>query len=234
MQLPRGKYAETIDNFWLYTVSWRSLPLFLCLSLTPCPPQMLAAIGETFETPYVPTAESEPSSTEAPPPSTIPSSFSNEITGVIVSSRKAFYRINIWTRTSSAADEERIKNIGKHFKYGVLGLEKGLTISERDKVSSDVEFVSHKDSQAKVRSCSLRVFRRRRADQTLTITVRYQGEQVDRLIPPRLIVVQQDRMGNEGDDSVVFLTAIPPCVLSPSSLLPTPLLRFNRPFFEFT
>ena len=116
--------------------------------------QMLAAIGETFETPYVPTADSEPSATEAPPPSTVPSSFSNEITGVIVSSRKAFYRINIWTRTSTAADEERIKNIGKHFKYGVLGLEEGLKISERDKVSSDVEFVSHKDSQAKV-SCRL-------------------------------------------------------------------------------
>jgi hypothetical protein len=107
--------------------------------------QMLAAIGETLETPFVaPSAENPlPSATPSP-------TFSNEITGVIVSSRKAFYRINIWTRTSNPGDEERIKNIGKHFKYGVLGLEEGLKISERDKVSSDVEFVSHKDSQAKV------------------------------------------------------------------------------------
>ncbi|ORY78040.1 translation initiation factor eIF 4e-like domain-containing protein [Leucosporidium creatinivorum] len=124
VQLPRGKYSETIDNFWLYT--------------------MLAAIGETFETPFI-----KPTPEDPLPSATPTSSFSNEITGVIVSSRKAFYRINIWTRTSNPGDEERIKNIGKHFKYGVLGLEEGLKISERDKVSSDVEFVSHKDSQAK-------------------------------------------------------------------------------------
>ena len=107
---------------------------------------MLAAIGETFETPFV-----SPASTSAPAdPTSEASSFSNEITGVIVSSRKAFYRINIWTRTSTPADRARIENIGRHFKYGVLGLDEGLKISERDKVSSDVEFVSHKDSQAKV------------------------------------------------------------------------------------
>ncbi|KAK4047353.1 eukaryotic translation initiation factor 4E [Microbotryomycetes sp. JL221] len=129
VQLPRGKYSDQIDNFWLYT--------------------MLAAIGETLETPYV-----APSSTSAPPTETTTttsssSSFSNEITGVIVSSRKAFYRINIWTRTSSNQNKSKIENIGKHFKYGVLGFEENFKISERDKVSSDVEFVSHKDSQAK-------------------------------------------------------------------------------------
>ncbi|KAK4049582.1 eukaryotic translation initiation factor 4E [Microbotryomycetes sp. JL201] len=128
VQLPRGKYSDQIDSFWLYT--------------------MLAAIGETLETPFV-----APSSTSAPPSDitsqSAPSSFSNEITGVIVSSRKAFYRINIWTRTSSPNDKQRIENIGKHFKYGVLGLEGNFKVSERDKVSSDVEFVSHKDSQAK-------------------------------------------------------------------------------------
>ncbi|KAM0786670.1 hypothetical protein ACM66B_002118 [Microbotryomycetes sp. NB124-2] len=128
VQLPRGKYSDQIDNFWLYT--------------------MLAAIGETLETPFV-----APSSTSAPPSDitsqSAPSSFSNEITGVIVSSRKAFYRINIWTRTSTPNDKQRIENIGKHFKYGVLGLEGNFKVSERDKVSSDVEFVSHKDSQAK-------------------------------------------------------------------------------------
>ena len=123
---------------------------------------MLAAIGETFETPYSEEADSSPSAAADSPPSSasasispapLPSTFSNEITGVIVSVRKAFYRINIWTRTSSPepAHKARIENIGRHFKYGVLGFDKGLTFSERDKVSSDVEFVSHTDSQQKVR-----------------------------------------------------------------------------------
>lgn len=128
---------------------------------------MLAAIGETFETPYV-----SPSSDDAPAPATstapapLPSSFSNEITGVIVSTRKAFFRLNIWTRSSSssapqgAADaddvERRIKNIGRHFKYGVLGFpEGGMGIAQNDKVSSDVEFQSHEDSQKRVRPFSL-------------------------------------------------------------------------------
>lgn len=149
-------------------------------SLYFAPPwQMLAAIGETFETPYsdeppsgapdsadAPESESAPSSAPQPPaadapasssssaaPSPLPSTFSNEITGVIVSVRKAFYRINIWTRTSNPepVHKARIENIGRHFKYGVLGFDKGLTFSQKDKVSSDVEFVSHADSQAKVR-----------------------------------------------------------------------------------
>ncbi|BGP57540.1 hypothetical protein JCM8202_002260 [Rhodotorula sphaerocarpa] len=157
VQLPRGKYSDQIDQYWLYT--------------------MLAAIGETFETPYsdeppssapdsadadAPESESAPSSAPQPPadapassssaaPSPLPSTFSNEITGVIVSVRKAFYRINIWTRTSNPepVHKARIENIGRHFKYGVLGFDKGLTFSQKDKVSSDVEFVSHADSQAK-------------------------------------------------------------------------------------
>ncbi|GAA5865561.1 hypothetical protein JCM3774_002051 [Rhodotorula dairenensis] len=144
VQLPRGKYSDQIDQYWLYT--------------------MLAAIGETFETPYSdPPADSAspsaPSDDASAPsaaatttsPAPLPSTFSNEITGVIVSVRKAFYRINIWTRTSDPdpVHKARIENIGRHFKYGVLGFDKGLTFSERDKVSSDVEFVSHKDSQAK-------------------------------------------------------------------------------------
>ncbi|GAA5946206.1 hypothetical protein JCM3775_000925 [Rhodotorula graminis] len=144
VQLPRGKYTDHIDRFWLYT--------------------MLAAIGETFETPYV-----SPSSDDAPAPATstapapLPSSFSNEITGVIVSTRKAFFRLNIWTRSSSSsatatdADEveRRIKNIGRHFKYHVLGFpEGGMGIAQNDKVSSDVEFQSHKDSQQRYGSKS--------------------------------------------------------------------------------
>lgn len=129
VQLPRGKYAAEIDTYWLYT--------------------MLAAIGETFETPYSDPSSSASESDSPSSPAPLPPTFSNEITGVIVSARKAFYRINIWTRTSSPGDQERIENIGRHFKYGVLGFEKGLSFSEKDKVSSDVEFVSHKDSQAK-------------------------------------------------------------------------------------
>jgi translation initiation factor 4E len=126
---------------------------------------MLAAIGETFETPYSEEADPSspsaadfrPSSSSISPAPLLPSTFSNEITGVIVSVRKAFYRINIWTRTSSPdpAHKARIENIGRHFKYGVLGFDKGLTFSERDKVSSDVEFVSHSDSQQKVRASVL-------------------------------------------------------------------------------
>lgn len=112
---------------------------------------MLAAIGETFEIPF----NADESATPTPPSKPLPLVLPDEITGVIVSSRKAFYRINIWTRSSNAESKARVENIGRHFKYGVLGLEQGLKISERDKVSSDVEFVSHKDSQAKVRLSSV-------------------------------------------------------------------------------
>ncbi|BGP02519.1 eukaryotic translation initiation factor 4E [Rhodotorula toruloides] len=122
---------------------------------------MLAAIGETFETPFVP--PSAPSSSDAPstdspaqpasstPAPSLPPSHQTEITGVIVSARKAFYRINIWTRSASPPSREKIENVGRQFKYSVLGFEYGgkVGFGEKDKVSSDVEFVSHKDSQNK-------------------------------------------------------------------------------------
>ncbi|BGP26704.1 capbinding protein [Rhodotorula toruloides] len=150
VQLPRGKYTDQVDTFWLYT--------------------MLAAIGETFETPFVPPAApsapaAPPSSSSDAPPSdsaspasppaqptpVLPPSSQSEITGVIVSARKAFYRINIWTRSSSPSTREKIENVGKQFKYHVLGFEYGgkVGFGDKDKVSSDVEFVSHKDSQNK-------------------------------------------------------------------------------------
>ena len=110
---------------------------------------MLAAIGETFETPYTST-DAIAETPETPEAAATPAPFSDEVTGVIVSARKAFYRINIWTRHSSDAQRAQIENIGRHFKYSVLGFDKGLKISEKDKVSSDVDFVSHKDSQSKV------------------------------------------------------------------------------------
>lgn len=123
VQLPRGKFSAEIDQYWLFT--------------------MLAAIGETFETPYTSAADAIPETPASAGP------FSDEVTGVIVSARKAFYRINIWTRNSSEAQRAQIENIGRHFKYAVLGFDKGLKISEKDKVSSDVDFVSHKDSMSK-------------------------------------------------------------------------------------
>ncbi|BGP42413.1 eukaryotic translation initiation factor 4E [Rhodotorula kratochvilovae] len=134
VQLPRGKYTDQIDRVWLYT--------------------MLAAIGETFETPYVSPSAASPDAPSSTAPAPLPSTFSNEITGVIVSTRKAFFRINIWTRSASPQAEERVKNIGRHFKYGVLGFKEGLSFAASDKVSSDVEFQSHKDSQQKYGSKS--------------------------------------------------------------------------------
>lgn len=90
--------------------------------------QMLAAIGETFETPYG----------ESPSPD-MP--FTDEVTGVIVSSRKGFYRISIWTRSSDSL--AKVGDIGKHFKHGVLGVQ-GKIVGG---YTSDVEFQSHRDSQ---------------------------------------------------------------------------------------
>lgn len=160
---------------------------------------MLAAIGETFETPFVappaPTeegSEAEPTPPPAAAASPLPSTFANEINGVIVSARKAFFRINIWTRSSSAAEgdaqaiQEKIENIGRHFKYHVLAFDSGkLAFSDKDKVSSDVEFVSHKDSQAKVR---FRLPLSLHMSVLLTFSppfaVRHQGEQDYRLRSP--------------------------------------------------
>lgn len=89
---------------------------------------MLAAIGETFETPYGQT-----------PTPDMP--FTDEVTGVIVSSRKAFYRISIWTRSSDS--KAKVEDIGKHFKFGVLGLQGKISGG----YTTDVEFQSHRDSQ---------------------------------------------------------------------------------------
>lgn len=101
---------------------------------------MLAAIGETFETPY--TADGA-----------LPAemTFTDEVTGVIVSSRKAFYRISIWTR--SAESRPVAENIGRHFKYGVLGMPEGKKYVSSDGrgIQSDCEFQSHADSMKKKR-----------------------------------------------------------------------------------
>lgn len=105
---------------------------------------MLAAIGETFDPHLTDTEHSEPH----------PESL---VTGVIVSSRPQFYRISIWTRSapgvSSNEDDEdaklrhRIESIGKHFKTNVLGYSEGQKLA--GPLATEVEFISHKDSERK-------------------------------------------------------------------------------------
>ncbi|KAK0245789.1 eukaryotic translation initiation factor 4E class I [Armillaria nabsnona] len=119
IQLPRDKNRNNVDKMWLYT--------------------MLAAIGETFD-PLL----TEAASNGAPPNSLI--------TGVIVSIRPQFYRISIWTRLApSATDEDglraRIEGIGRHFKISVLGYPEGQRLA--GPLATEVEFLSHKDSEKK-------------------------------------------------------------------------------------
>ncbi|KAF8922484.1 translation initiation factor eIF 4e-like domain-containing protein [Mucidula mucida] len=109
-------------------------------------PSMLAAIGETFD----------PLLTEAAASGGIPPA--SLITGVIVSIRPQFYRISIWTRLAPKPDEddglkERVEGIGRHFKTSVLG----YTESQRlqGPLATEVEFLSHKDSEKKGKSKKL-------------------------------------------------------------------------------
>ena len=103
--------------------------------------QMLAAIGETFD-PHL----TDPQLSEAQPESLV--------TGVIVSSRPQFYRISIWTRSAPGSGGEdddklrqRIEGIGKHFKTSVLGYSEGQKLA--GPLATEVEFISHKDSEKK-------------------------------------------------------------------------------------
>jgi translation initiation factor 4E len=97
---------------------------------------MLAAIGETFD-----------------PALTDGSSTTSLITGVILSTRPQFYRLSIWTRLAPiGSDEEiklreRIEGVGKHFKISVLGYPEGAKLS--GPLATEVEFLSHKDSEKK-------------------------------------------------------------------------------------
>ena len=102
---------------------------------------MLAAIGETFD-PYL----TDPDLSEAHPESLV--------TGVIVSSRPQFYRISIWTRSAPGNGNEygdklrqRIEGIGRHFKTSVLGYNEGQKLA--GPLATEVEFISHKDSEKK-------------------------------------------------------------------------------------
>ncbi|KAI1793905.1 eukaryotic translation initiation factor 4E class I [Ganoderma leucocontextum] len=120
IQLPRDKNRNVVDKMWLYT--------------------MLAAIGETFD-PLLTSGEGS----EAP---------QSMITGVIVSTRPQFYRVSIWTRTAptmaGGEDDklrERIESIGRHFKTQVLGYSESQKLAGA--LATEVEFLSHKDSEKK-------------------------------------------------------------------------------------
>lgn len=97
---------------------------------------MLAAIGETFD----PTLDKN-----GPQPTSL-------ITGVIVSTRPQFYRLSIWTRLApSPSDDdglrERIEAIGRQFKTTVLGYQENQKLA--GPLATEVEFLSHKDSEKK-------------------------------------------------------------------------------------
>ncbi|THV04883.1 eukaryotic translation initiation factor 4E class I [Dendrothele bispora CBS 962.96] len=120
IQLPKDKNRANVDKMWLYT--------------------MLAAIGETFDATL-----NNSDDTSVPPPSSL-------ITGVIVSTRPQFYRLSIWTRLApSTSDEdklrERIETIGRHFKTSVLGYSDSAKLA--GPLATEVEFLSHKDSEKK-------------------------------------------------------------------------------------
>ena len=108
--------------------------------------QMLAAIGETFD-PIL----TLPHPANGPSPQGL-------ITGVILSARPQFFRISIWTRlaspsTNTAGEEEelrkRIEAIGRHFKTQVLGYAETQKLG--GPLATEVEFLSHKDSEKKGR-----------------------------------------------------------------------------------
>lgn len=101
---------------------------------------MLAAIGETFD-PYLTSGEEQ--------------SPQSLITGVIVSTRPQFYRLSIWTRLAPSGDNadklrERVETIGKHFKTSVLGYSDVQKLA--GPLATEVEFLSHKDSEKKGKS----------------------------------------------------------------------------------
>ncbi|TXT10735.1 hypothetical protein VHUM_02240 [Vanrija humicola] len=119
IQVPRDKSKATIDKAWLYT--------------------MLAAIGETFETPL---------------DGSVPEN-SDLVTGVLVSSRPGFYRISIWTRDAPDVNApetdplmKRIMTIGRHFKVSVLSYELDQKLVTGG-FQTEVTFESHKDSERK-------------------------------------------------------------------------------------
>jgi translation initiation factor 4E len=101
---------------------------------------MLAAIGETFD-PYLTKPDTPPGTPSL-------------VTGVIVSTRPQFYRLSIWTRLAPGQEDdglrERIESVGKHFKTTVLGYNDTAKLA--GPLATEVEFMSHKDSEKKSKS----------------------------------------------------------------------------------
>lgn len=133
---------------WLYTVRLRPL----CdHSRSDTASQMLAAIGETCD----PMIVSDENASAASPQSLV--------TGVIVSIRPQFYRLSIWTRTapmgSGGADDDklrdRIEAMGRHFKTSVLGYTDTAKLA--GPLATEVEFLSHKDSEKKSKSAQKKI-----------------------------------------------------------------------------
>ena len=100
---------------------------------------MLDAIGEIFDPMVAQTDEPNAQSL---------------VTGVIVSARPQFYRISIWTRLApgSSGDEsdklrKRTEAMGKHFKTKVLEFAESAKLG--GPLATEVEFISHKDSEKK-------------------------------------------------------------------------------------
>ena len=101
---------------------------------------MLTAIGKAFD-PLLTGGEGGESRTSL-------------ITSVIVSARPQFCRISIWTRSAptlvGGEDDklrECIESVGKHFKTNVLGYPETQQLAGA--LSTEVEFLSHKESEKK-------------------------------------------------------------------------------------
>ena len=132
----QGKRGQDVA---LYSSSCTLTSVYCPLTLRE---QMLTAIGETFD-PFLTATQQEG---DAP---------QSLITGVIVSTRPQFYRVSIWTRTAPVGintpeDDKlraRIEAIGKHFKTQVLGYGESQKLG--GPLATEVEFVSHKDSERK-------------------------------------------------------------------------------------
>lgn len=139
---------------------------------------MLAAIGETFETPA-----KEGDETPVPTQSDL-------VTGVIVSARPVFYRIAIWTRNApdtTLTEEDplmkRIMTIGRHFKAPVLGYEPDQKLVAGS-LQSEITFESHKGR----RRC-------KRAMLMFRLGEEGQQEQARRLNIPIILVISRSYTG---------------------------------------
>jgi hypothetical protein len=149
---------------WLHTVRLPIRPTHSCAPFH----QLTPTLGLVYRC-SPPSAKplrplSPPLTRPTPPPrSSLPPTSSP---GVILSTRPSFYRLAIWTRfcpgpeSEAATDDllKRITMIGKHFKTAVLGFGEDEALAGG--YSTEVEWISHSDSEKKDKkvsvSCRLR------------------------------------------------------------------------------